>query len=57
VLAAVGEIDLATAPLLSEALSQAPQLEWATGVVLDFTATTFLGSPGLAVLADVWRAG
>jgi anti-anti-sigma factor len=46
-----GEVDILTAPHLQQALDET--LERMTGgrVVLDLTAVSFFGSPGLAVLA------
>jgi anti-sigma B factor antagonist len=55
VLTVSGEIDLASGPLLRAALDDvldAPDSTALTGVVLDLTAVTFLGSVGLAVLVD-----
>lgn len=51
VVAADGEVDLHTAPLLSAALDEAFALDPDT-VVLDFTGVTFLASSGLAVMVD-----
>ncbi|TWF82427.1 anti-anti-sigma factor [Pseudonocardia hierapolitana] len=55
VLTVSGEIDLVSGPLLRTALDEvidAPDSSALTGVVLDLTAVTFLGSAGLAVLVD-----
>jgi anti-sigma B factor antagonist len=55
VLTVSGEIDLASGPRLRAALDEvldAPAPTDLTGVVLDLTAVTLLGSAGLAVLVD-----
>lgn len=50
---AIGEIDLSTAPLLSDRLIEAAAVVPPDGaVVLDLTPVEFLGSAGLAVLLD-----
>jgi anti-anti-sigma factor len=50
---AVGEIDLATAPLLSAQLRLAEAVVVSPApVVLDLTGVTFIGSAGLSVLLD-----
>lgn len=50
---AIGEIDLSTAPLLSDRLVEAASAAPPGGsVVLDLTPVEFLGSAGLAVLLD-----
>lgn len=55
VVAASGEIDLATAPAVSAALSARDDGE--TGLVLDLRGTTFLDSSGIRVLVEAHRAG
>jgi anti-anti-sigma factor len=55
VLTVSGEIDLVSGPLLRTALDEVidtPDSSALTGVVLDLSAVTFLGSAGLAVLVD-----
>ncbi len=50
-----GEIDLISGPRLRAALDEVlddPRARALTGVVLDLSAVTFLGSAGLAVLVD-----
>jgi anti-sigma B factor antagonist len=50
-----GEIDLTSGPRLRAALDEVlddPRARALTGVVLDLSAVTFLGSAGLAVLVD-----
>lgn len=49
VLVVTGELDLGTTPRFEEALEKAQRAESAR-VVLDLTAVTFLGSPGLTAL-------
>lgn len=55
VVEAVGEVDMATAPALRDAVTTA--LDQAPGApcVLDLTAVTFLGSSGLTALVDATR--
>jgi anti-sigma B factor antagonist len=55
VVVASGEIDIATAPSLREALLTASRAS--TRVVLDLTGVTFLDSSGLAVLIQVLKSG
>ncbi len=50
-----GEIDLATAPQVSSALSARDDGE--TALVLDLRDTTFLDSSGIRVLVQAHRAG
>lgn len=50
----VGEIDLATAPLLSEAFAQVIEGE-PSRVVLDCAGLTFLDSSGIQVLVAAWE--
>jgi anti-sigma B factor antagonist len=55
VLTVSGEIDIASGPRLRAALDEildAPGSAAVTGVVLDLSAVTFLGSAGLALLVD-----
>jgi anti-anti-sigma factor len=55
VLTVSGEIDIASGPRLRAALDEildAPESAALTGVVLDLSAVTFLGSAGLALLVD-----
>lgn len=54
VLAIVGEIDMATAPLLHEAVQEARAL--GVPIVLDMSNVTFMDSAGLHVLLDEDRA-
>jgi anti-sigma B factor antagonist len=52
VIAAVGEIDMMTAPLLERAIAaESPRRD----VVLDLTAVSFIGSTGLGLLLDANR--
>jgi anti-sigma B factor antagonist len=55
VVVASGEIDIATAPTLREALLTASRAS--TRVVLDLTGVTFLDSSGLAVLIQALKSG
>lgn len=55
VVAVSGEIDLATAPQVRDAL--APREDGETAVVLDLRETTFLDSSGIRVLVEAHRAG
>jgi anti-sigma B factor antagonist len=50
----VGEIDIATAPLLSETLR--PHLATGETVLVDLSAVTFLSVAGLNVLVDAHRS-
>ncbi len=52
--AASGEIDIATAPLLAAQLHELLDLGWAD-VVADLREVTFMDSAGVHVLADVHR--
>jgi anti-anti-sigma factor len=51
VIAAVGEIDMMTAPLLERAIAESPQRD----IVLDLTAVSFIGSTGLGLLLEANR--
>lgn len=58
VLAADGEIDVATGPQLRAALSRALSEPGVDAVVVDLGAVTFMGSTAIAVLVDAhWEAG
>jgi anti-sigma B factor antagonist len=50
VIAAVGEVDLDTAPALGAAINARIDEAGATPCILDLTAVTFLNSPGLTML-------
>jgi anti-anti-sigma factor len=55
VLTVSGEIDMASGPRLRAALDEiidAPPVAAPSGLVVDLTGVTFLGSAGLAVLVD-----
>jgi anti-sigma B factor antagonist len=54
---AVGEVDLATAPLLDQALSQATAAPSARWVVVNLTKVDFFGAVGLTVLLTATRHG
>jgi anti-anti-sigma factor len=54
---AVGEVDLATAPLLDQALSKATAVPAARWVVVDLTKVDFFGAVGLTVLLTATRHG
>lgn len=57
VLAAAGEVDLATGPRLRAALAELLEKPDAVPVIADLTDVTFLGSTGIAVLVDAhWQA-
>ena len=56
VLRAVGELDLTTAPLLTEA-ADAEFVLAPTSVFVDLSATTFMDSSGARVLAQLARRG
>jgi anti-sigma B factor antagonist len=57
VLAAEGEIDLATGPRLRAALAELLERPEPVPVIVDLTDVRFLGSTGIAVLADAhWQA-
>lgn len=49
-----GELDMATAPLLRDALLPLVN-ERTADIVLDLDEVTFLGSTGLSALVDAWR--
>lgn len=49
----IGDLDLATAPRLEEALASSPA---GAQIVIDLTACTFLDSSGVRVLAETARA-
>lgn len=51
VVAAEGEIDLATAPRMDEAVTQALSIGTTPGVVLDLSHVTFMSASGFAILA------
>jgi anti-sigma B factor antagonist len=55
VVAAVGEIDLLTAPVLADALDAGWSDPEIGIVVLDLTEVSFLGSSGLAVLLEAGK--
>lgn len=56
-LTVTGEVDLATGPRLRAALAELLELPDATPIIIDLTQVTFLGSTGIAVLADAhWQA-
>lgn len=58
VLAATGEIDVATGPQLRAALAAALAGPGVDAVIVDLTGVTFMGSTGIAVLVDAnWEAG
>lgn len=46
----VGEIDIATAPEIRAAITEAIQTSTASVVVIDLRGVTFMGSPGLSAL-------
>jgi anti-anti-sigma factor len=50
----VGEVDLATAPRLSQAISAA-LMEDRTGLVLDVSGVSFMDSTGIHALVDAAR--
>jgi len=52
VIAATGEVDIATGPRLQAALTSAIHTADVAKVVLDLSAVIFLGSGGLVVLVD-----
>lgn len=52
---AAGELDLATASLLEEALWQAFEQHGASSIVVDLTAVRFIDAAGLRLLT--WAAG
>lgn len=54
VVAAVGAVDMLTAPQLQEAINAALDRQ-PTGVVVDLTAVDFLGSAGMQVLMTTRR--
>jgi anti-sigma B factor antagonist len=54
VLRPVGELDLATAPMLSQALDEELALQ-PSSLVVDLTPTTFLDSSGARLLAQLAR--
>jgi len=54
---AVGEVDLATAPLLHEALRKATAARGARQVVINLTKVDFFGAIGLTVLLTATRDG
>jgi anti-anti-sigma factor len=54
IVAAAGQVDLATAPQLAQALAQA-RLEGATGIVVDLADVDFLDSAGVRVLVEAAR--
>jgi anti-sigma B factor antagonist len=54
---AVGEVDLATAPLLDQALSQATTAPAARWAVVNLTKVDFFGAVGLTVLLTATRHG
>ena len=54
VLRAVGELDLTTAPMLTEAANEEFRLE-PTSLLIDLTPTTFLDSSGARTLAQLAR--
>lgn len=54
VVAISGELDLATAPRLIEALSR-PQVEQASAVTVDLAGTDFIDSAGVRVLVEAAR--
>lgn len=53
----IGEVDLSTAPLLDQALSEATAAPGARPVVVNLTQVGFLGAAGLTVLLAATRAG
>jgi anti-sigma B factor antagonist len=53
VLRVVGEVDLATAPLLRERLDEVSPSS--STVVVDLSEVTFLDSTGLSVLVGAWK--
>jgi anti-sigma B factor antagonist len=58
VLAAVGDVDVATGPQLRALLSDALGEAGIEAVVLDLRGVTFMGSTAIAVLVDAhWEAG
>ncbi|HEX4252584.1 MAG TPA: STAS domain-containing protein [Pseudonocardia sp.] len=57
VVAAAGEVDLATGPKLRTAVAELLERPEPVPVVVDLTSVTFLGSTGIAVLVDAhWQA-
>jgi anti-sigma B factor antagonist len=54
---AVGEVDLATAPLLGQALSKATAAPTTRWVVVNLTKVDFFGAVGLTVLLTATRHG
>lgn len=55
VVTVAGELDMLTTPRLRVAVRQALDEAMGEPVILDLTAVTFLGSPGLAALVDAVR--
>lgn len=53
----IGEVDLSTAPLLDQALSEATAVPGARPVVVNLTQVGFFGAAGLTVLLAATRAG
>jgi anti-anti-sigma factor len=57
VVAAAGEVDLATGPKLRAAVAELLERPGPVPVVIDLTEVNFLGSTGIAVLVDAhWEA-
>jgi anti-sigma B factor antagonist len=56
VLAVAGELDLATAETLREALTDAVKSTDVDAVLIDLEALTFLDSTGIGVLVAGWRS-
>ena len=54
---AVGEVDLATAPLLNQALSEASAAPGARSVVVNLTKVDFFSAAGLTTLLTATRHG
>ena len=50
-----GELDMATAPALSEAISEAEREAQAAKVVIDLTELSFIDCTGIGALADAHR--
>jgi anti-sigma B factor antagonist len=51
-----GEVDLATAPQLRDALADVVEVQGSLDVALDFSATSFLDSTGIAVVVAALKA-